>query len=489
MKTTPSLEPFSRGLFRGFILWLLVFLLLAAGCSRAETPSGPPTPTPELVFLPLEEQLRPTPTLPPLPATPLPVELQAIASREPVVDPVSDLVPAVDPQIAALLEEVSTQNLIAYVQTLENFGTRNTFSETERDDFGIGAARRWLFEEFQRVGGGRLQVQYQDYDLTFEGLSSRQRNIVATLPGSADSSGSHYPGVLVLMANYDSRAADWLDGRSPAPGADDNASGVAALLEIARLMSAHTWSQTVMFVALTAEEQGTFGSRHFVREAFLANRQIDAAINNDMIGGRAGIPQSVRLYSIGPDTSNARQLARYIDYVGGLYLPTFPVQLIEGLDREDRWGDQREFVNAGYPAVRLIESEEDLSIQNSTRDTWSLIDYDYFKRIVQLNLITLANMACAPPPAAIAEPLAAPGSFLVAWVPDPEVAGYAISVRPLGSERFAPFRFVSAEQAGNVVLSGYESQTGYAISIAAVNERGCLGAFSSPEIIIPPQSD
>jgi hypothetical protein len=263
---------------------------------------------------------------------------------------------------------------------------------------------------------------------------------------------------------------------------------VAALLEIARIMSARTWDQTMIFVALTAEEQGTFGSKHFVEQAALNNLQIDAAINNDMIGGRQGIPQSVRLYAIGPDTSNARQLARYIAYVGSHYLPTLPITMIEGLDREGRWGDQREFVTAGYPAVRIIESEEDLKIQNSRRDTWSLIDYNYFRQIVQLNLATLANMACAPSPAAIAEPLAEPGTFQIAWVPEEGVAGYAISVRPLGQERFSPFRFVSAEQAGNVVLSGYDSETGYAISIAALNERGCLGAFSSPEIIIQPSS-
>ena len=426
--------------------------------------------------------MRPTATLPAPFATPLPVQLQAISEREPVINPVSNLVPLIDPQIVALLEEVSEENLMANVQALENFGTRNTFSDTESDTFGIGAARRWIFNEFQNLGDGRLEVQYQDYTFDFEGLTTTQRNIVATLPGTG-----RYPGALVLMANYDSRAASWLDGKSLAPGADDNGSGVAALLEIARIMSGHTWDQTMVFVALTAEEQGTFGSKHFVEQASLAHLDINAAINNDMIGGRAGIPQSVRLYSIGPDTSNARQLARYIDYVGNLYLSALPITMYDGLDREGRWGDQREFVTAGYPAVRLIESEEDLSIQNSTRDTWSLIDYNYFRQIVQLNLATLANMACAPSPAAIAEPLAEPGTFQIAWVPEEGVAGYAISVRPLGAERFSPFRFVSAEQAGNIVLSGYESDTGYAISIATLNDRGCLGAFSSPEIIIQPQ--
>lgn len=445
------------------LVWLLSFLLLATGCSLLEPPPTPSIPTP-------------------LP-TSLPLELQLTDNNNPVRDPVNDLVPAIDPDITFLANAVSRQSLIGYVQTLESFGTRNTFSDTERDDFGIGAARRWIFSEFERVGQGRLQVEFQDYSFTFQGLNSTQRNIIATLPGTGND-----PGVLVLMANYDTRASNWLDGRSLSPGADDNGSGVAALLEIARLMSSRTWNQTIIFVALTAEEQGTFGSRYFVQNAWLDNMVIDAAINNDMIGGRAGIPQSVRLFSVGPDTSNARQLARYIDYVGGLYLPTFPVEMIDGLDREDRWGDHREFVNAGFAAVRLIESEEELSIQNSRRDTWSLIDYDYFRKIVQLNLVSLANMACAPrsQAAPIIVPMADSGSFLVTWTTDPEADGYAISVRPLGMERFPPFRFVSAAQAGNVVLSGFDSQIDYAISIAALNESGCLGAFSSPEIIIEP---
>ena len=466
-------------------LWRMVFLLLVlvlvgAGCSSDEEP---PTPGPEPQFLPLEMQMRPTPTFPGPAPTALPYELQAIIQSDPVIDPVSDLVPAVDPEIVALLEAVSEENLMHSVQTLESFGTRHSYSATESETTGIGAARRWLFNEFERVGNGRLDVQFQDYDFTLQGIKSTQRNIIATLPGTGTQ-----PGILVLMANYDTRGGDWLDGRSPAPGADDNGSGVAALLEIARLMSTRTWNQTIVFAALTAEEQGTFGSRHFVEQALADNVMIDAAINNDMIGGREGIPQSVRLYSLGPDTSESRQLARYIDYVGGLYLPGYAVEMIDGLDRDGRWGDQREFVNNGYAAVRLIESQEDLSIQNSQRDTWSLIDYGYLRKNVQLNLATLANMGCAPQPAAIAAPVSEPGTFLVAWVPEPGVEGYAISVRPLGSDRYAPFRFVSAEQAGNVVLSGFQSEVGYAISIAALNERGCLGPFSSPEIIIEPTS-
>ena len=158
------------------LIWpfLILILLLVVGCSGEEVPTGPPTPTPEIRFLPLELQMAPTATGPAPYATPLPVELRAISEREPVVDPVSNLLPVIDPQILALLQEVSEQNLMAYVQRLEDFGTRNTFSDTESDDFGIGAARRWIFSEFQRVGGERLDVQFQDYTLNFEGRTTTQ---------------------------------------------------------------------------------------------------------------------------------------------------------------------------------------------------------------------------------------------------------------------------------------------------------------------------
>ena len=177
-----------------------------------------------------------------------------------ITDPVSSITPAVDPEIEALVNAVSEQQLVAYVQTLEGFGTRNTFSETQRDDFGIGAARRWIHDEFLRVNGGALQVEYEDFVANIDGRQTNQRNVIATLPGI----GNH-PGAIVLMAHYDSRHIEPNDGGSRAPGADDNASGGALLLELARLMSSRPWNQTIIFAAFAAEEQGTHGSRYFVQ--------------------------------------------------------------------------------------------------------------------------------------------------------------------------------------------------------------------------------
>jgi hypothetical protein len=406
--------------------------------------------------------------------------VQLNAGDEIVTDPAAGTFPTVEPLCETLVNAVSQQQLQSYIRTLEGFGTRNTFSDTERDDWGIGATRRWIYNEFERVGNGRLEVEFQDYSFTFQGVNTTQRNIIATLPGEGD-----HPGVYVLVANYDSRAADWMDGSSRAPGADDNASGVANLLEIARLLSSRNWNQTVVFVATTAEEQGTFGSRYFVQDAVLDGQMINAAINNDMIGGRPGIPQFLRLYADGPDTSGNLQLARYIEFIGGYYLPTFRLDVQNALDREDRWGDQREFVAAGIPAIRLIESEEDLSIQNSTRDSWDLIDYNYLAKATKLNLAVLCNMAGAPPPPPqpLVSRMADPGAFLLNWTASPQAAGYAVSFRPLNSDGYPPFRFVSARQTSNVVLTGFDPETTYAISIASVGADGRLGYFS-PELIL-----
>jgi hypothetical protein len=402
---------------------------------------------------------------------------------EQVTDPVSDIVPGIDPAVADLLNAVSQQQLTAYVQTLENFGTRNSFSAADREGYGIGAAKRWIASEFERVGNGRLQVVYDDFLLSYKGQAAEQSNIVATLPGTGTSD-----SVIIVLAHYDSRPQNELDGFTKSTGADDNASGVALLLETARIMSSREWEQTILFVAMAAEEQGTFGSRHFAQNAFLDNLNILAAINYDTVGGRSGIPQLARLFAQDLNQSPAGEIGRYYEYIAGHYLPTFPVVVLDALDREGRWGDQREFVQLGMPSVRVMESEEDPDIINSVLDTWSLIDYGYHQKLVQLNVAFLANAAGAPPPPVqpTIVPLADPGTFLLTWPVEPGVAGYAISFRPVNSPVYEPFRFVRAENAGNVVLTGYDPNTTYGVSIASLSDSGRLGIFTREQIVGPP---
>jgi hypothetical protein len=444
---------------RRILALLLLVLLFSSACSLISPPEGPVIPTPP-------------PTL----------SVVDFSELRLVTDPVSSVTPAVDPEIAALMNAVSQQQLTGYVQTLEGFGTRNTFSDTLSEERGIGAARRWIYNEFQRVNGGALQVEYDDFQSNINGLTTNQRNVVATLPGIGD-----HPGAIVLMAHYDSRGADPNDGATSAPGADDNASGVAILLELARLMSSRPWNQTIIFAAFTAEEQGTYGSRHYVQSAVLQGRTFDAAIDNDIVGGRPGIPQSIRVFSPGPDATSSRQLARYLDLVGGLYLPTFSVDVIDALDRQGRFSDHREFINAGVPGVRLTESEENRSAQHSGGDVSASLDYDYLFRVAQLNLAVAANLAGAPPPAPVPTiaPMENPGSFILNWPPDPQAAAYSISFRPVGSAEFAAFRFVSGNEAGNVALTGFDPGIAYAVSLAALDANGRIGAFS-PEIIVEP---
>ncbi len=390
---------------------------------------------------------------------------------------------AVDDEILGLMNEVSRQNLVGYVRQLESFGTRNSFSATDQPGWGIGAAGDWIRAEFERVGAGNLQVAFQEYPLVFQGRANTQRNVVATLPGrDADA------GLVIMMANYDTRVDDWLDGESLSPGADDNASGVAALLEVARLMSSRPWPQTVVFLATTAEEQGTFGSRHFVQNALFDGQRIHAALNNDMIGGRAGIPQNVRVFAAGPDGSLSRQLGRYVHMLGTFYLPDFPVTVVDALDREGRWGDHREFVRVGLPSVRLIESEEDLEIQNSAQDTWSLIDFDYLRQVTQLNLVVMANLAATPdPPEAPAVSPAGSGAYNVIWDRDLNADGYAIIFRPINSLTLdgARFFYVGALESGRVALSGLEPAGIYGVSMAALDRQGRV-SFFSPEIVAGP---
>lgn len=441
-------------------LWLLLlFALPALACSLISPPQRPTIPTPPAVPLVLGE-------IPP--------------NR--VLDPVGDVSPAVDPLIMQMVTEVSVPNLAAYVQTLTNFGTRHSLSETQLGDFGIGAARRWIHDEFVRIGNGRLQVRYEDFRMPYLGLVSEQRNVVAALPGTNPNG-----GVYVFMAHYDSRNLDVADGVSLAPGADDNASGVAALLEMARLMSSRQWSQTLVFVAFAAEEQGTHGSSHFVTQQMLQGLRLDVGINNDIVGGRPGIPQTIRVFATGDPLSETAQLARYMSYVGGMYLPAFGVDIQYTLDREGRWSDHREFVRAGIPAVRLTESVEDQTLQHTSADTPERLDYTYLQQVTQLNLAVAANMAGAPsrPAPPVLARMADAGAYILTWPPDPLAAGYAISFRPLDAPGYGDFRLVNTAQAGNIALTGLDPTLTYAVSLASLDAAGRISLFS-PEIITGP---
>lgn len=443
------------------ILYFLLFFLLP-GCSLGEM---------------LEETPLPTPV-----ATAQPWSLDQAPVGDLILDPVSNVVPAVDPDIASLVSSVSQQQLMGYVQAVESFGTRNTFSATDNPTFGIGAARQWIFNEFQRVGNGRLQVQFQKFPVYFGGFAAEAWNVVATLPGTSDSN-----DVIVIMAHYDTRPDDATDGVSLAPGANDNGGGIALLLETARLMSSREWNQTIVFLAAAAEEQDAQGARRFVQEFFLSGMDVTAAINYDGVGGEVGIPQNIRLFALDMRQSPHGELARYYEYIAGLYVPAFPIHLIDALDREGRYGDHREFVNAGMPAIRLTQSIENPDLLNSRGDTWSQIDYRYLQQVVQMNVAVVANLAGSPatPEVPLIRAMDEPGQYRLNWSVDPAAAGYVIAFRPLAQERYPSFRYVRAREAGNIALTGFDSGTTYAVSMAALDGYGRVSHFTR-EVIVEP---
>jgi hypothetical protein len=238
-------------------------------------------------------------------------------------------------------------------------------------------------------------------------------------------------------------------------------------------------------VAFAAEEQGTAGSRRFVTSSILNGPSIDLALNNDSIGGRAGIPQSMRLFAPQQETSPSGQVARYVTFLNNLHQPTFPLEINNTLDREDRYGDHREFINAQIGAVRLIESVEDPDILNSAQDTWDKIDYNYLANSTRVNLVTIANWAGGPapvPPPAVSR-LADPTRLLLSWQTDPTAAGYAFSFRPINSIALPDLRTVGNDTNGQVQFTGFDPAVTYAVSIAPIGHTGRLGGFS-PEIML-----
>lgn len=417
-----------------------------------------------------------------IPTPPGGTPFASIAQSGPLItDPEGNVIEATNPDLRTLLEQVSRQNLVGYIQTLQGFNTRNTYSVADQEGLGVGAARRWLFNEFIRVGNGRLLVEVDEFPVNQGGVVYNQQNIVATLQGT----GTH-PGVIVVAAHYDSRSIDPLNGNSFAPGANDNGSGVAALLETARVLSSREWNQTIVFVAFAAEEQNRLGSTQFVTERLLQGWRFDGMMSMDIVGGRPGIPQSVRLFSPGPDGSPPRQFARYMNFVGGLYLPQFPYDLIDAEDRDGRYSDHISFLQAGIPGVRVTESQEDPNRQHNSGDTAEWIDYDYLRQVTQLTIATLGNAVGAPaqPVAPSLSPMAEPGAYILTWIPDSTAAGYAISFRPVGSPSYPQFRYVNSSEAGNVAITGLDPAVRYAVSIAGLDGNGRIGLFST-EVLTP----
>jgi Zn-dependent M28 family amino/carboxypeptidase len=232
----------------------------------------------------------------------------------------------------------------------------------------------------------RLQVETDSFVFTFGNRPVAAQNIIATLPGRANP-----PQVIIISAHYDSRTVDISDTRSAAPGANDDGSGVAAVLELARALSAQTLDATFKFILFAGEEEGLFGSEHLAPLMRKDGVRIIAMLNNDIIGDVTGsdgrrVDNRVRIFSGDPDNGPSRQLARDAKRIVERAMPAFGVELVAALDRAGRGGDHIAFHYAGFPAIRFIEAVENLEHQHSASDRVEFMDMDYLANVVRANL-------------------------------------------------------------------------------------------------------
>lgn len=334
--------------------------------------------------------------------------------------------------IRKMVDAISGENLELYVRKLVSFHTRHNMSEQNNPERGIGAAWNWIKAEMEKnipQSGGRLSVRFEEYKAGGEGQRIPQeillKNVVATLKGINPDDDR----VIVIGAHFDSRAEADNDFTSFAPGADDDASGIAALLEMLRIMSPVKFSATIVFIAFSGEEHGLYGSRFMAAKAKQENWNIIAMLNNDMIGNSGssetllndnmrvrvfseGVPAfeteqmaALRRYTSGENDSRARQLARYIKEIGERYVDQINVTLVFRNDRFGRGGDHTPFSQQGFPAVRICEFNENYdrthkvpALVNGIQqgDLPEYVDYEYVRKNTGINLATVANLALAP---------------------------------------------------------------------------------------------
>ncbi len=330
-------------------------------------------------------------------------------------DPLSQLPPAysaADPVVEDILSQISRENIETILRKLESFETRHTLSETESEVRGIGAARRWIRDQYASYSD-RLKVDLVAFTLDEDSpgrlpAGTELMDVVAVLPGSDPDLGAQH---IVLTGHYDTvnldpvREGDPYDRRDPdrpAPGVDDDATGVAVAMELARVFSQYEFPKTLIFMAVAGEEEGLVGARLFAQKARAEGMEIEAVLNMDMIGnaGRGGgvetTPATVRLFSEGPEDSGSRQIARYVEMVGERYVPSMDVDLIFRRDRFGRGGDHTAFNAEGYPGVRLVEANEDYEHQHSYNDVFENVDVELVMDTARITAACAATLALAP---------------------------------------------------------------------------------------------
>jgi Peptidase family M28 len=333
--------------------------------------------------------------------------------------------------ISNIVREIDARNIEATIRKLVSFGTRNTLSDQNDPKRGIGAARDWLYAEFLKAAeasNGRMTVEKQSFEQPKAARVPEPTiltNVVATLKGSQPEAADR---IYVVSGHYDSMCNSPTDAKCDAPGANDDASGTAAVLEMARVMAKYEFDATIVFMVVPGEEQGLLGATHFAEEAKQKNWNVDAMFTNDIVGNSLGgngvrdrghvrvfsegVPsnetpaEATTRRSVGGENDSAsRQLARFIKETGDAFVPQFKVTMIYRRDRYGRGGDHIPFLERGYPAVRFTEVNEEfrhqhqnVRVENGVQfgDLPEFVDFGYVANVVRVNAASLAALASAP---------------------------------------------------------------------------------------------
>lgn len=415
---------------------------------------------------------------------------------------------APDPEIRRMIKDISPKNIEATIRKLVSFGTRNTLSEQDNPTRGIGAARDWIYAQYQQYSrecGGCLDVQKQAF---VQPKANRipepvtLTNVYAVLKGTTDPD-----RVYVISGHYDSMCTSPTDAKCDAPGANDDASGTAVSLELARVMSKRKFDATIVFMSVPGEEQGLLGATHYANEAAKAKVNIEAMFTNDIVGGVTSQKNSpnrnrVRVFSEGvPSNETAaeaaarrsvggendglsRQLARYIKEQSDRYrkeMKGFNAWMIYRRDRYGRGGDHEPFLTNGYAAVRFSEADEDFTHQHQNvrtengifyGDTPEYVDFDYVANVCRINMVALASLASGPAkPKNVTVNARQSNDTELKWElgKDVDLAGYEVVWR----DTTAP-EWTNSQWAGNVTTYTVKgiSKDNYFFGVRAVDKNG-----------------
>lgn len=445
------------------ILWLSVVLL---ACSLGAQ-EAPPTLLPRKTEVP----------------TPQPPLSYATPQGGTVPDQSTQGAPqqtTVDVELYNLMNRIESDRLMVHINALVGFHTRHVNSTSQSLTQGVGAAATYIsdtFKQIQAQSNGKFITFEQPFTSSYNGIASAQRNIIGYIQGtSADA------GIIVVGAHYDSRTDDLTDSSAFAPGADDNGSGVAAILEMARVLSTSPMRATIVFVLFSAEEVGRQGSKTFVENYVLPNNlPVIGMLNLDTIGSHndpRGVinDQDLRLFSAPPNNSRSRQFARSLNFIAYYHKLDLNLAMQNEIDREGRYGDHESFEEKGFPSSRIIESLEDTP-KREGRDTVDGVDSAYLVKSTRTVMGLLYALGGGPvPPKNIVLRDVGGGNSALVWEGVPDAGRYVVGLRRPNSLIFDQYFTVIDPNSGAMATINWQAYE--AVAVAAVDSRGVVGRFS-----------